>query len=292
MRGSESSTDTARLLRLATHASVATAGMLILVKLVAWILTGSVSVLASLVDSLMDAGASLINLFAVRYALTPPDEAHRFGHGKAEPLAGLAQAAFIGGSAVFLVLHAVDRIRHPQALVELGAGMLVMAFSLVTTLILIAIQRHVIRHTGSTAIRADSLHYQTDLLTNASVMLALALAASGWPGVDPVFAIGIALYIFYSAGRIAFEALQLLMDRELPDEDLERIRGLALRHPGVHGVHDLRTRRSGPLVIIQLHLDLDRNLPLHRAHEIGEEATQVIREAYPDADITIHHDPV
>lgn len=292
MRGTDSNTDHGRLLRLATYASVATAVVLILGKLGAWLLTGSVSVLASLVDSLMDAGASLINLFAVRYALTPADEAHRFGHGKAEPLAGLAQAAFIGGSAVFLILYAVDRIRHPQPLAELGVGIAVMVFAIVTTLGLLLVQRHVIRRTGSTAIRADSLHYQTDLLTNVSVIFALALAAFGWPGVDPIFAIGIALYIFYSAGQIAFEALQLLMDRELPDEDRERIRSLALRHPEVRGMHDLRTRRSGLLVIIQLHLDLDRDLPLHRAHAIGDETAQAIREAFPDADVTIHHDPV
>lgn len=292
MQDVETKVDTARLLRLATYASVITAALLILVKFVAWLLTGSVSVLASLVDSLMDVGASLINLLAVRYALVPADEAHRFGHGKAEPLAGLAQATFIAGSAVFLILHAVDRIRNPQPLVDLGVGMAVMGFAIAMTLLLLAIQGHVIRRTGSTAIRADSLHYKSDLFTNTSVLLALALAELGWSGLDPVFAIGVALFILYSAGQIGFEASQLLMDRELPLEDRDRIRGLALRHPEVCGVHDLRTRRSGPLVIIQLHLDLDRDLPLHRAHRIGEDTADAIREVYPDADITIHHDPV
>ena len=160
----------ARLLRIATYASVATASILIVAKLAAWLLTGSVSVLASLVDSLMDAGASLVNLFAVRYSLMPADDEHRFGHGKAEALAGLGQATFIVGSAVFLVLHAIDRLLHPQPLAQVGVGLAVMLFAIVATLILLLVQHHVIRRTHSTAIRADALHYATDLATNSATV--------------------------------------------------------------------------------------------------------------------------
>jgi ferrous-iron efflux pump FieF len=280
-----------RLLRVATHASVATAGILITGKLVAWLMTGSVSVLASLVDSMMDAAASVINLFAVRYSLMPADREHRFGHGKAESLAGLAQATFIGGSAVFLILQAVDRLLHPRSLEEVGIGVAVMLFAILATAALLILQRHVIRVTGSTAIRADALHYTTDVLTNASIIAALLLSVFGWQGVDALFGLGIAGYILYSAWQIGHEAFQLLMDRELPDEERERIRSVALAHQRVRGVHDLRTRRSGQDIFIQLHLELDDELSLFSAHAIADEVEDRIREILPEADILIHKDP-
>lgn len=285
------SLDPARLLRLATYASTATAAVLVAAKLAAWIMTGSVSVLASLVDSLMDAGASLVNLLAVRYSLLPADAEHRFGHGKAESLAGLAQATFIAGSAVFLILQALDRLLNPRPLEALGVGMAVMLLAIVATLALVTVQRHVIRRTGSTAIRADALHYATDLLTNAGIILALGLAWLGWPGLDPVFAIAIGLYILYSAGRIGLEALDQLMDRELPAETQARIRELVRGHPQVQGMHGLRTRQSGRTRLIQLHLELDGDLPLREAHAITEAVERGLRAAFPGADVIIHQDP-
>lgn len=281
----------ARLLRRATLASVVTASVLIAAKLVAWLLTGSVSLLASLVDSMMDVAASIINLMAVRYALEPPDAQHRFGHGKSEALAGLAQATFIAGSAVFLVFHAVDRLLHPVPLADLEVGIVVMVFAIVATAVLVAIQRHAIRHTGSTAIRADSLHYLTDLLTNVGIIAALVLAGLGWQGIDPVIAIVIAVYIFWSAWGIGREAFQVLMDRELPEAVRERVTALALGHPEVRGVHDLRTRQSGLVKIIQLHLELDAWLPLREAHAMAKQVEREILAAYPEADVTIHQDP-
>lgn len=282
----------ARYLRLATYASVSTATLLIAVKLGAWLLTGSVSVMASLIDSLMDVAASMINLFAVRYSLMPADEEHRFGHGKAESLAGLAQATFIAGSALFLVLHAVDRLLNPQPLQAVGVGIAVMVFAIAATLILLAFQRFVIARTGATAIRADALHYLTDLLTNASIIVALSLSLAGWPGMDPIFAVGIAVYILHSAWRIGFEAFHQLMDRELPDADRERIRQLALAHAQVRGLHDLRSYRSGQREIVQFHLELDGDLSLHEAHAVTEAVTAAIHHAYPAADIVIRQDPV
>jgi len=281
----------ARLLRIATYASVATAGILIVGKLAAWLLTGSVSVLASLVDSLMDAGASLINLFAVRFSLMPADEEHRFGHGKAEALAGLGQATFIAGSAVFLVLQAIDRLLHPQPLSQLGIGLGVMLFAIAATIVLLSIQHHVIKQTNSTAIRADALHYATDLATNTATVAALVLAHFGWPGLDPLFALGIAAYILYSAYQIAHDAAQLLMDRELPEEERKHIRDIAAGTPGVLGVHGLRTRQSGQTRVIQLHLELADELPLVEAHRISMAAEEHLRREFPFADITIHQDP-
>jgi ferrous-iron efflux pump FieF len=281
----------ARLMRWATYASVTTAMVLMAGKLAAALLTGSVSVLASLVDSMMDAAASIINLLAVHYSLQPPDRDHRFGHGKAEPLAGLVQAAFIAGSALFLILHAVDRLLHPQPIKEVLIGVGVLGFAIVATGALLTFQHYVIRRTQSTAIRADALHYATDLLTNAATILALGLAVLGWPSMDPLFAIGIALYILYSAGKIGHESIQLLMDRELPPEVHVRIKNLAFAHPRVRGVHDVRTRSSGQTYFIQLHLMLDDYLPLVEAHQVSDEVEMAIKAAFPNADVLIHEDP-
>lgn len=286
-----SPTQAGRLMRWATYASVATAITLIISKLVAAVLTGSVSILASLFDSMMDAAASILNLLAVHYALQPPDREHRFGHGKAEPLAGLAQAAFIAGSALFLILHTMNRLLHPQPINAGGIGIGVLIFSMVATAALLSFQHYVIRRTNSTAIRADALHYATDLLSNAAVLVALWLALLGWRLADPLFALGIAIYIFYSAGQIGYEAIQLLMDRELPPEVYARIKQLARAHPLVRGVHDMRTRCSGPTYFVQLHLVLDDQMPLVEAHQVGDEVEAAIVAVFPNADVLIHHDP-
>jgi len=291
MKADKKTLDRAGLLKLASGASVLTAGFLIVAKLAAWSVTGSVSLLASLVDSVMDSIASLINLFAIRYSLQPADEDHRFGHGKAEPLAGLAQAAFIAGSAVFLVFHAIDRLRFPHQLEQIGIGVAVMVLAIVMTVGLLVIQRHVIRKTGSTAIRADSLHYLTDLLTNISVLLALYLSTLGWTWADPVFAMMVAVYIFYSAFQIGHEAFQQLMDRELPEEILQQIRATAMSHSEVIGTHELRTRQAGHTRFVQLHLELDKNLPLKHAHAIADEVEAEIMTILPGAEVMIHQDP-
>jgi len=280
-----------RLLKLATWWSVATAGALIVAKGIAWLNTGSVSLLASLIDSLMDAVASVINLVAVRFALQPADEEHRFGHGKAESLAGLAQAAFICGSALLLVSEAVDRMIDPRPLEDVVLGVWIMILSILATLLLLAIQRYTIRHTGSVAIKADSLHYFTDLLTNLSVIVALFLAARGWLLADAVFGLAIGAYILYSAISIARESVQHLMDRELSQETQDQIAAIVLQHPEVHAVHDLRTRQSGQTRFIQLHIEMDGGMTLARAHEIGDTVMQRLREALPDTDIIIHQDP-
>lgn len=281
----------ARLLKLSTYASVATALVLIAAKLGAWLLTGSVSLLASLVDSLMDAAASVVNLFAVRYSLQPPDAEHRFGHGKAESLAGLVQAAFIGGSAVFLMLHAIERLLQPQPLKATAVGIVVMVFSVLATIGLLALQRHVVRRTGSLAIKADMLHYATDFLANTAVIVALLLSHLGWLWLDPAMALAIAGYIAHSAWKIGHEAVQMLLDRALPADQHQRILGVALAHPEVLAIHELRSRQSGAVAFIQIHLELNDEISLKRAHAIGVEVEQAITRDFPNAEIIIHHDP-
>ncbi|MEW6594801.1 MAG: cation diffusion facilitator family transporter [Thermodesulfobacteriota bacterium] len=284
--------ENARLLRQATHASVATAVVLLLAKGAAWHATGSLSVLASVVDSLMDAAASGINLVAVAYSLRAADAEHKFGHGKAESLAGLAQAVFIGASALFLMAQAVRRLAAPQPLNDLGIGFAVMGFALLLTVLLLLFQHRVVSRTGSTAIRADSLHYRSDVLTTLATIAALFLTARGWPLADPLLALAIAAYILRSAWTIVREAAQHLMDRELADGIQRTICDIALAHPQVLGLHDLRTRQSGQIKIIQLHLDLDDQMPLITAHTVVKEVERRIAAAFPGSDIIIHQDPV
>ncbi len=283
--------ESVRLLKFATYASVTTAGILIAAKLAAWLSTNSVSLLATLIDSCMDAAASIINLLAIHHAMTPADREHRFGHGKAESLAGLAQSMFIAGSAGFLILEVLDRFVHSYNISHTSVGILVMVFSIFATLALLAFQRYVIRKTGSTAIHADALHYKGDLLVNGSVILALVLANRGWTGMDSMFAVGIAIYILYNAWEIGFESIQSLMDKELPDEDRQRIKTIARNFPQVKGMHDLRTRKSGIVPFIQLHLELDDNLPLMEAHRIADGVEAAIKESFSGAEVIIHEDP-
>jgi ferrous-iron efflux pump FieF len=283
----------ARLLKLATYASVATALILVAVKFAAWLATGSLSILASLIDSLMDVIASFINLMAIRYSLNPADDDHSFGHGKAEALAGLGQASFITGSALILFMHGIKRLKTPVPIQSAGLGLGIMIFSILATLLLLAFQKYVIKQTKSTAIKADSLHYGTDLLTNVCTIIALLLARFSWGQImDPIFSMIIALIIFRSAWQIGLEAVQLLMDQQLPLEQRELIQKIVISHQHVLGMHDLRTRQSGQIAIIQLHLDLNATLPLAQAHSIGKEIEKLIRESFPGADITIHQDPV
>ena len=290
--GRRADAETVRLLKLATTASVATAVVLIVVKLVAFVLTDSVSILSTLIDSLLDAAASLINLIAVRHALVPADREHRFGHGKAEPLAAMGQAAFITGSAIFLVIEAAPRFFTPHAISHSEVGIGVMIFSIVATLGLVTLQRHVIRRTGSLAISADQLHYTGDLLVNGAVILALILAVElGWTLADPIFGIGIAAYILYNAWQIASGAFDMLMDRELPEEERARIRGVIQAHKGVLGIHDLRTRASGPQIFIQCHVELDPGQSLLQAHAISDAVEADLRQAFPGAEVIIHQDP-
>jgi ferrous-iron efflux pump FieF len=281
-----------RLRRRATHASVVVASLLITLKFAAWLATGSVALLSSLVDSLLDVAASLVNLLAVRHALSPADREHRFGHGKAEPLAVLGQSAFITGSALLVLAEAVRRLIRPVRLENPPIGIFVMIVSIAVTLGLVAYQRHAVRRTGSIAIHADELHYRSDIVLNAGVIAALALGSLlDLPILDPLFGAAIGLWIIYSAVRLATLSITQLMDRELPDDERERIRAIAQSHPAVVAAHDLRTRLAGPTAFIQIHIEMDGALSLTRAHEISDEVEANLRSAYPHSEIIIHQDP-
>ncbi len=287
----------ARLMRFATYASVGVASCLIGVKLLAWLWTDSVSMLSTLMDSVLDAAASLLNLFAVRQALQPADKEHRFGHGKAEALSALAQATFIAGSGLFLAIEASRRLLDPQPVAEGGLGIIVMLLSIGLTILLVLYQNYVRRQTKSLAIDADSLHYKGDLLVNVGVICALVLssnlvfeAKSLWYA-DPVIGLLIAVYILYNAWSILRASYDELMDRELSDGDRQKIVALAFEHPDVLALHDLRTRSSGREIFIQLHLEMDPELSLLRAHAVADAVEYQLRKAFPGADIIVHQDP-
>ena len=281
-----------RLMTYATIASVMTALLLIVVKVIAWSMTGSLSLLATMVDSVMDAVASLITLVAVRISLTPADDEHRFGHGKAEYLSVLMQAVFISGSAIILFLQAARRLASDSTpLVNEDIGIAVMVISISATTALLMFQRYVVRRTDSAAIAADAMHYKVDLLTNVAVIVALVTSIYGYPSMDSFLTIAIAVYMLTGVVRLVLEAIKHLMDHSLPVEQLQEIERRCLSVEGVVSVHEIRTRVSGQIPFIQLHLDLSGELTLREAHDIGYQAKQSVLEWLPNADIIIHLDP-
>ena len=280
------------LKRLGTYASVLVAVTLIVAKLIAFFMTDSVAMLSSLLDSTIDLMASLVTVYSVASALKPPDRDHRYGHGKAEPLAALAQAAFIVGSSVLLAYEALSRFYHPHDIDNEVTGYIVTALAVTLTVLLIGFQRYILSRTKSMAIGADRLHYIGDLLINLAVAAALALyQITGLTWFDPLFAIAIAAGMTFNAYRIALGALHVLMDHELSDGDREKIKVIVKSVPKVRGLHDLRTRTDGERIFIEFHLELDADMTLRVAHKIDEELIELLQKVYPNSDILIHQDP-
>jgi ferrous-iron efflux pump FieF len=284
--------DSRRLMRIATMASMAVAVVLIGAKSTAWLVTESVSMLSSLIDSSLDLIASLVTFVAVRHALTPADADHRFGHGKAEALAGLAQAGFIAASGGGLLLTVGERLFHPHQVRNETIGLAVSLLAVVLTLALVGFQSYVVRKSGSLAISADRAHYFTDLVTNLAVGAALYLSGVlDQPMIDTVVAAGVSIYLLAGAWQVAKVALDVLMDRELGEKDRQQIVAIARQHREVRDVHDLRTRSAGLTKFIQLHIELDPAYRLIQAHEIGDQVEAEIQKAFPDAEIILHVDP-
>ena len=282
----------ARQMRMATYASIAVALSLIVTKFVVWRITGSVALLSSLLDSALDVMASLINAFAVHQALTPADREHRFGHGKAEALAALAQALIVAGSAVYLILEAGNRLVHPRFIANGGWAIAVMGLSLVLSIMLVRFQRKVVRETGSLAVSADAAHYATDIIVNVAILAGLALITLlGWSLLDPLIAIAVSFYLIATAAKIARIAFDMLMDREFSDDVRKSIRDTVLSHREVRAMHDLRTRSSGVHSFIQFHLELEPTLTLLEAHRISDEVERLLFAKFPQAEVLIHEDP-
>jgi ferrous-iron efflux pump FieF len=283
----------AKLMRAAGLASVGVALVLIAIKLYAYIATNSVSMLSSLFDSALDLGASSVNLLAIRTAVTPADAEHRFGHGKAEPLAGLVQVAFILGSSLLLLFEVGQHFLQQEVVQQEGVGIVVMLISIGLTFGLILFQRQVIRHTDSMAVQADSAHYFSDFLANIAVIASLVLSSLlGWWWIDPLFGLLVALFIAFTALSIGRAALDMLMDREMDDRERDRIKLIVRAQPEVLGLHDLRTRVAGQDRFIQFHLDLQPEISLQDAHRISDAVEAKLMEAFPGAEVIIHQDPL
>ncbi|MDG6760902.1 cation diffusion facilitator family transporter [Glaesserella parasuis] len=275
----------------AANFAVIVAATLIIAKAFAWWQTGSMAILAAMTDSLVDLFASLTNMLVLRFALQPADDDHTFGHGKAESLAALAQSAFITGSATFLLLQGIQRLTEPQLVQSSELGIAISLFSIVLTAALVWYQKKVVKLTQSPAIEADSLHYQTDLYMNAAILVAMILNIYGVIYADALFAIGIALYILFNAAKMCWEAVQSLLDKALPQEEVDQIWAIALQHPRIIGIHDVKTRRAGAIRFIQLHLELDDHLPLVIAHDITDSLEQKILAVFPYSEVIIHQEP-
>jgi len=284
--------DRAALTTRAALASVAMALFLLGLKAYAALATGSVAMLGSLADTTLDVVASLVTLFGVRIAAMPADRDHRFGHGKAEALAALAQIAIISISAVGIGWRAVDRLLHGAQTANAEYGIAVSAVAILATLALVAYQRSVVRRTGSVAIRTDAVHYQSDLLLNLAVIVALALDQyAGFTGADPVFGLAIALWLIRGAWRASSHALDQLMDREWPEEKRLRFLAIASSRPEAKGIHDVRTRSSGTHDFAQFHIWVDPKMTVEAAHEVVEAIEGDLAMEFPGCEVLIHLDP-
>ncbi|GIU22517.1 iron transporter [Shewanella colwelliana] len=278
--------------KLASRAAVATAFTLIIIKLAAWMYSGSASMLASLTDSFADALASIVNFIAIRYAIVPADKDHRYGHGKAEPLAALAQPAFILGSAFLLLFHGGDRLINPAPVQHAMIGVVVSVIAIILTFALVMLQKRAVAATSSTVVEADALHYKSDLFLNAAVLLALVLSQFGWWWADGLFAVLIALFIGQQALGLGYRSAQSLLDRELDADTKLKIVQALEQDPRINGFHDLRTRESGKTTFVQCHLELDGRLTLLEAHAIADAAEARVRHLFEDVEVLIHQDPV
>lgn len=281
-----------KLMRFATYASVLVAFSLILAKVVAFVLTGSMAMLATVVDSCLDLLASLVNMFSVRQATLPADRNHRFGHGKFEPLAGIGQSTFVFGSGLFLMVASLGKLGKGYEVDHIEVGVGVMLFSIVMTGFLVFVQAYVVKKTKSVAIAADKAHYTGDLMINFSVIVSLLVVKYfNFYYADIAFAILIAVYLMHTALAIFKDSLMMLTDAEMPDEDRAKIVDVILKTKGVKGVHDVRTRSSGDKLFVQCHLEIDAQLPLAKAHQIGDNAEDAIMKLFPNAEVLVHHDP-
>ncbi|GJL98037.1 MAG: cation transporter [Hyphobacterium sp.] len=284
--------EASRITGRATTLSVTVALILVVTKFAAWMASGSVALLASLADSSLDLVASIVTFIAVRYAASPADHEHRFGHGKAEAFASLLQAMFIALSAGLLLREAWQHYVEPRPVLNGDWAIGVMVLSIILTFGLVWVQTRAVKQTGSVAVAGDRAHYVADLAANFAVIAGIAAATfMALPVADPIVGAGVAIWLFWSAWQVVRGALDHLLDRELPDEERLKIIQIAEADERVIDVHQVRTRAAGPLIHIQLHMDLDPKLTLEAAHEIVVAAEKRLIAKYPAADILIHPDP-
>lgn len=282
----------ASLNRSAAFASIAVAVLLVGLKGYAAWSTGSTAMLGSLADTALDLVASLATLAGVWVAAQPSDDNHRFGHGKAEALAAFVQVVLISISALGIAARAIEQLFAGARTAAASEGIGVSVVAMLATLALLAWQNHVIRRTGSLAVRTDHLHYRSDLVLNLAVIAALALDQyAGLRGADPLFGLAIALWLGWGAWGASQEVVEQLMDREWPEERKAHFLDVVARHPELKGVHDLRTRTSGNRDFVQFHVWVDPNMTVRHAHRVMDEVEAKLLAEFPEVEILIHPDP-
>jgi ferrous-iron efflux pump FieF len=289
----ENGSDASALKTLSVRITLVVSALLVAVKVAGWLLTGSIALLASAIDSVVDTGASVVTFLGVRYARRPPDREHRFGHGKGEAVAAFTQATFLAGAAFVLAFQSIQRLIFPVPLEALDAGFWLIGGSLVVACGLAAMQSWVVNRTGSTAIAADRAHYLTDIGLNVAVLAALGVTwKTGWIRADPAFALAMSGYMLWSAHAIARKALEQLLDRELPSADRGRIKAAVRDCAGVRDIHDLRTRYSGDRTFVEYHLEVDPGLSVDAGHAIGDATEVAVQNLLPGVvEATAHVEP-
>jgi len=278
--------------RRITRLSVGVALVLIVLKAFALGASGSVSILATLTDSVLDLVASLATFFAVRWAATPADEDHRYGHGKGEALAAMVQAGLVFASAIFIGWEGIQRIFDPRPVTSGGWATGVVIVSIAITAWLVWMQTRALKKTGSMAVAGDRAHYAADLAANLVVLIGVISGAFlGAPGLDAAAGLVVAVWLFWGATGMLKAAADHLLDRAVPETDRAAVIHAVLADPRISGVHQLRTRMAGQVMMVQMHVDLDPDLTLDAAHAIVVEAETRVLSHFPAADILIHADP-
>ena len=280
------------LLKRATTASVAVAVTLIGLKTWGYIESGSVAIFGTLLDSVMDSLSSIIIFIAVRFSITPADDNHRFGHGKAEAIAGLLQAFIITVTSLLLIYEVYDKIKNPQKIGQTDLGIGIIVASMILTVLLVLYQRFVANKTKSIAIEADGMHYTGDILLNIGVAVSLVLGGYfNMVYADPIFGAIACAYLLHSAREVFKASTNILMDKEIEEEEKENIISIIKSHERVIDIHELRTRYSGLNIFIQFHMELEHGISLYDAHTISDQVEESIMKAYPMAEVFIHADP-
>lgn len=283
-----------RLEKKATVVSTSVAGLLVVMKLTVGIFSGSVAVLASAIDSFLDLTVSLFNYFALNTAEKDPDNQFHFGRSKIEPLAAVIEGTIISLSAIFIMYEALNKIAHPKVLEHIFESVLVMIASFVITGFLVYFLNYVAKKTKNMVIRADALHYKTDLFSNGAVLLALGLiSVTGEQLIDPILGMGIAIYMIYSAFPIIKEGLLMLLDAALPEEETKEIEKIITDEPAITNFHDLKTREAGSQIFISVHAVFNISISLYDAHLISDRIEEKLRRLFEGkkTHILIHMDP-
>jgi ferrous-iron efflux pump FieF len=282
-----------RLRRLAANTSFAMALCLVGIKVVAWLLTGSMALLAAAVDGVLDVCTSMVTFVGIRFAERPEDHNHRFGHGKGETLAAFLQALLLAGAGCTLVFQSLRHLVHPRGLSNLHAGLLMTGGSLLAVVCLVTVQSWVIRRTRSAAIIADRQHYVADIVVNIGVLISLGTSwLTHWNRVDPIIGLALSIYMIWCAWAMVCDALQALLDEELPMADRVQIRKTVLASPGVVEMHDLRTRNASDRKFIEFHLEIDGDISVRDGHDICEQAAAAVRGLFKgSAEVLIHAEP-